>query len=93
MGATRPASGKYATFIWQSPYFLPFSIPTRDASPPLEVALGGSVSGNLKCPQNGLVLDVFFEHPACKGKSIAMWHLSPAKQKNTFLLCRAFGLH
>ena len=51
MGATRPASGKYATFIWQSPYFLPFSIPTRDASPPLEVALGGSVSGNLKCPK------------------------------------------
>ena len=65
MGATRLASGKYATFIWQSPYFLPFSIPTRDASPPLEVALGGSVSGNLKCPQNDLVLDAFFEHPTC----------------------------
>ena len=43
MGATRLASGKYATFIWQSPYFLPFSIPTRDASPPLVVALSGSV--------------------------------------------------
>ena len=43
MGATRPASEKYAAIIWQSSYFLPFSIPTRDASPPLEVALGGSV--------------------------------------------------
>ena len=86
MGATRLASGKYATFIWQSSYFLPFSIPTRDASPPLEVALGGSVLGNLKCPQNDLVLDAFFEHPA-------MWHLSPAMQKNTFSLCIALALH
>ena len=30
MGATRLASGKYAAIIWQSSYFLPFSIPTRD---------------------------------------------------------------
>ena len=44
MGATRLASGKYAVIINSSSVRIltPISIPTRDASPPLELAFGGS---------------------------------------------------
>ena len=59
MGATRPASGKCKSLytkqrLTDSTNYTsvcePLSqIPTRDASPPLEVAFGDSVSGSVWC--------------------------------------------
>ena len=51
--------------------------PTRDASPPLVLALCACVplrrvSYNLKSSQKPVSLKVYFVHPACKGKSITM---------------------
>lgn len=31
-----------------------------------------TVSGNLKCPKNGLAFDSDSEHPTCKGKSLSL---------------------
>ncbi|WP_443964429.1 hypothetical protein, partial [Prevotellamassilia timonensis] len=45
----------------------PFSIPTRDASPPLVLAFFGSTFlANKNDPKNGLAFDANVEHPAQK---------------------------
>ena len=47
MGATRLASGKNAAIIQQNSYFFSFSVPTRDASPPLVLAFFAAPFSNL----------------------------------------------
>ncbi|MFU2398386.1 MAG: hypothetical protein ACM674_00185, partial [Bacteroidales bacterium] len=65
--------------------------PTRDASPPLVLALCACVplrrvSYNLKSSQKPVSLKVYFVHPACKGKSITKSLVTlPHSFQNMFL--------
>ena len=51
MGATRLASGKDAAII----YRVPFSTPTRDASPPLVLAFLQNAAHNKQCASANIV--------------------------------------